>query len=206
MTQTFATPAYWNERYQCGDYVYGCAPNDFLRAHATLFVKGAKVLSLAEGEGRNAVFLATQGCKVQGVDFSAQGQEKAQQLAKNHGVKIGYDLADLTVYDMGDAAWDGIISVFCHLPERKRANLYESVIRALKPGGIFLLESYNKRQPDFCTGGPNDASYLLSCDELKAPFSGFEVLMLQDVERNVQEGHFHNGQSSVTQFIARKPA
>jgi SAM-dependent methyltransferase len=205
MTRIFTAPAFWDERYQDEAYAYGASPNDFLRAHAVLFKPGDRVLSLAEGEGRNAVFLARQGCRVRGVDFSAQGCRKALGLAQEHRLQIEYDVADLTRYDMEEAKWDGVVSVFCHLSEISRPALYQSVRRGLKPGGIVLLESYNRKQLDFGTGGPRESSHLVSLDELKGAFDDFEIMLAQDVMREVREGHYHSGTGSVTQFIARKP-
>lgn len=196
---------FWNERYRGEEYAYGAEPNDFLRAHAGLFGKGARILSLAEGEGRNAVFLAQQGCFVRGVDFSKEGQRKALRLAASRGVAIEYELADLTQYDPGEQIWDGVVSVFCHMAEHERPALYRRVAAALKPGGIFLLESYNKGQLELGTGGPKDASYLLAKEDLDLAFEGFEILLSHDLFRTVEEGEHHRGRSSVTQFLARKP-
>jgi SAM-dependent methyltransferase len=204
MTQTFTESEYWDERYRDEAYFYGFSPNDFLREHASLFKGGDSLLSLAEGEGRNAVFLARQGCAVRGVDFSARGYEKAMELGRRQGVSIEYEVADLTQYDMGEAKWDGIVSVFCHLGEADRPAVYRSIKRGLKPGGIFLLESYNKKQLDYGTGGPKDVSYLVSLADLKGAFEEFEVLLARDIVRDVHEGAHHNGAGSVTQFVASK--
>jgi SAM-dependent methyltransferase len=204
MTQPFAGTEFWDTRYREKEYVYGVSPNDFLREHAALFKAGDKVLSLAEGEGRNAVFLAQLGCQVCGVDFSAEGSKKALLLAQQHGVKIIYDVADLNQYDMGDAKWDGIVSIFCHLVNTARPALYKSIRRGLKPGGFYVHESYNKKQLEFDTGGPKDAAHLPSLDELKSAFKDFEIILARDLEREIQEGPYHHGLGSVTQFIARR--
>jgi cyclopropane fatty-acyl-phospholipid synthase-like methyltransferase len=204
MTKPFVLPEFWDTRYRDKGYVYGLSPNDFLREHATLFKAGDKVLSLAEGEGRNAVFLAQQGCKVCGVDFSAEGRKKTLQLAQKQGVEIDYDVADLTQYDMGEEQWDGIVSIFCHVVDSARLAVYRTIKRGLKSGGIFLLESYNKKQLEFDTGGPRDATHLPSLEELNSAFDDFELVLAQDIEREVREGQCHIGFSSVTQFIARR--
>jgi len=205
MTDALPGAGFWNDRYGEADYVYGIRPNDFLRENAALLDPGGAVLSLAEGEGRNAVFLARQGYKVQGVDFSQAGRNKALQLAGRFRVEIAYDVADLATYPMGEAKWDGIVSIFCHLSEEHRPGLFQSVKRALKPGGVLLLEAYNKKQLAYGTGGPKDAAQLLSLAELTLAFEGFEIVRAEDAEREIQEGPFHNGRGSVTQFIARKP-
>lgn len=204
MKQTFTNSAFWNDRYQDEKYIYGQHPNVFLRDNANLFQNGDTVLTLAEGEGRNAVFLAQKGCKVRGVDFSRAGRAKTLKLAQKQEVTVDYDVADLTQYYMGNAKWDGIVSIFCHLSESNRSALYQSIEQALKPGGILLLESYNKKQLEFNTGGPKELSHLLSLHELEKAFKNFEMIVAQDVEREIVEGHCHNGMSSVTQFIARK--
>jgi SAM-dependent methyltransferase len=204
MSRAFTESEYWDERYRDEGYFYGFSPNDFLREHVGLFRAGDRVLSLAEGEGRNAVFLAQQGCQARGVDFSERGYEKAMALAQRQGVTIEYDVADLTQYEMGDAKWDGVVSIFCHLSESDRPALYAAIKRGLKPGGIFLLESYNKRQLEFGTGGPKDVSHLVSLADLTGAFDDFEILLARDIVRDVQEGTHHNGAGSVTQFIARK--
>ena len=204
MKQNFTNSAFWDDRYQDEEYIYGQHPNDFLRDNANLFKNGDTVLTLAEGEGRNAVFLAQHGCQVRGVDFSVAGRAKTLQLAQKQKVSVEYDVADITQYDMGYAKWDGIVSIFCHLSESNRSALYQSIEQALKPGGIFLLESYNKKQLEFDTGGPRELSYLLSLYELKKAFQNFEMIVATDVERAIVEGNSHNGISSVTQFIASK--
>ena len=202
----FTGADFWDERYKPEAYLYGDEPNDFLREHAGLFRPGDQILSLAEGEGRNAVFLAQQNYQVQGVDFSTEGQAKALGLAKTRGVSIDYVLADLTQYDMGIDAWDGVVSIFCHLSSRDRPPLYAAISAALKPGGVFLLEGYNAAQLSYCTGGPKDVDYLTSLDMLVEAFRGFEIILAQDTVHDIREGLGHTGPGSVTQFIARKPA
>lgn len=196
--------AFWDERFKEEVYAYGLEPNDFLREQVDLFQKGDQVLCLAEGEGRNGVFLAQHHCRVRGVDFSAKGRKKALRLAQKQGVNMDYDLADLTTYEMGRSRWNGIVSLFCHLPENQRPALYQSIKDALKPGGLFLVEAYNKRQLAYSTGGPANASHLFSLEELVRTFSEFETIVARDLERDIQEGPSHNGLSAVTQFIVRK--
>ncbi len=206
MTHQFTGSEFWNERYQSADYMYGVQANDFLRAQAHCIKQGGRVLSLAEGEGRNAVYLAKQGCQVRGVDFSAEGHRKAMELAERQEVIIDYDLADLTSYNMGEAEWDAVVSIFCHLHLTERVAVYEAVKGALKPGGVFIFEAYNANQLEHGTGGPGDASFLASLGQLRKVFEGFEILLAQDVVREIHEGEHHFGTSAVTQFVARKPS
>ncbi len=204
MATSFSGAEFWDDRFGENEYGYGVQANDFLWERSDLFKAGDSVLCLAEGEGRNGVFLAKEGCKVRGVDFSEPGRKKALALAEKHGVTLDYELADLTAYEMPPYHWDGIVSIFCHLPEEQRPALYESIKGTLKPGGVFLLESYNKEQLTFKTGGPPVASHLFNLDELREAFPDFEIVWAQDMERDIREGQFHHGMSSVTQFIARK--
>lgn len=164
------------------------------------------MLCLAEGEGRNAVWLAQQGLNVTGVDGSAVGLGKAQELATQRGVKITTEVADLADYDLGTERWDAIVSIWCHLPPTLRADVHQRVVRALRPGGIFIVESYTPRQLEYKTGGPPVAEMMMSADILRRELSGVEFLHLVECDREVREGRGHHGPSAVVQCIARKIA
>ena len=192
----------WDQRYTTTDFVYGTEPNQFLKEHAELLC--GPVLSLAEGEGRNAVYLATLGLGVLGVDGSEVGLAKAQQLAKSKGVSIQTAVADLGLYEPAPNSYGSVISISAHLPSAVRDKLYPLVERSLKPGGVILLEAYSKAQITRDTGGPKDLDMLLSCAQLEAAFPNCEPIISQEIEREVLEGKFHTGLASVVQFIARK--
>ena len=194
----------WDARYASQDYFYGTAPNDFLAAHAGMI--DGPVLSLAEGEGRNAVFLARRGLQVRGVDSSAVGLAKAQRLAAEHGVAIDTTVADLAGYLPERGHYAAVVSVFAHLPSAVRAQLYPRVEQALRPGGLVLLEAYAEGQLARDTGGPKDLDMLMSVDKLRTAFPSLEPLLLREVERDVHEGCGHTGRAQVVQFIGRKPA
>ncbi|MCW8195132.1 class I SAM-dependent methyltransferase [Proteobacteria bacterium 005FR1] len=193
----------WDERYSTEEYVYGTAPNDFLAAHVGEIPKG-KVLCLGEGEGRNAVFLATQRYQVTAVDQSAVGLEKARRLAQSRGVSIDCIQADLADFDPGENQWDGIVAIFCHLPSPVRRRLHQRIPAALKPNGVFVLEAYTPRQLEFGTGGPPTADLLISANDLRSEICGLNFLHLEETERDVVEGHLHTGRASVVQVIASK--
>lgn len=197
----------WDERYDRPDYVYGTEPNDFLHQSLEAIPNrpGAKVLCLAEGEGRNAVFLAQNGCEVTAVDLSAVGLEKARALALQNGVSIETEVANLAEYDLGESKWDAVISIWCHVPAQLRVNLHQRVEKALKPGGVLVLESYHPDQLHFGTGGPPTADMMMSMDSLKAELANLEHHHLCETERHVSEGEFHFGQSAVVQLIGQKP-
>lgn len=135
----------WDERYSAEGYAYGTKPNKFLKGNVNCIPKG-KILSLAEGEGRNAVFLAKQGDSVTAVDASLVGLNKTRKLAEEKGVVVECIHADLAEYDLGENKWDGIVSIFCPLPSSLRKELYKKVMTGLKRNGVFLLEAYTPHQ------------------------------------------------------------
>lgn len=196
---------FWDERYAGATFKYGTDPNDFLRAHVADLPPGGEVLCLADGEGRNGVFLATQGFRVTGVDASAVGLAKSQQLAAQRGVQLTGHLVDLADWDLGEARWDTIVSIWAHLPAAIRAPLHPRIARALRPAGVLLFEHYHPNQLTYGTGGPPDATMMLTLAELHAAYPGWEPIHTFEGERDVQEGNGHSGPSYVTQAILRKP-
>jgi SAM-dependent methyltransferase len=194
----------WDERYSGTEFVYGTEPNDFLAQAAKQLPKGGRVLCLAEGEGRNAVWLAKQGFQVTGIDASAVGLAKAERLAQEQGVTIETVHANLADADLGDAFWDGIVSIFCHLPPDLRRQVHRHVVRALKPGGVFLLEAYTPKQLEYGTGGPPSAEMMMDLVNLSEELSGLRIEHGVEVVRAVHEGQFHSGPGSVVQLIATK--
>ena len=192
----------WDQRYSEPEYVYGTQPNDFLKANAHLLQ--GPVLSLAEGEGRNAVFLAKQGLSVTGVDSSKIGMAKAQQLAQQQGVQIQTIAADLAEFNLGIETYQAVVSISAHTPSKVRQQLHQKILRCLKPGGIFLLEAYTPLQAPRNTGGPSDPDLCVTLASLLADFADCQHILAQELEREVQEGKFHTGQASVVQFIAQK--
>ena len=194
----------WDSRYAGDAFMYGTAPNDFLREQVAVLPAGARVLCLAEGEGRNAVFLAERGFVVTGVDGSKVGLEKAQKLAAQRGVKLENIVADLREFELGTAKWDAIVSIWCHVPPDLRASLHPKIVAALKPGGVFLLEHYHPKQLGYGTGGPPDAKLLVTRADLEHDFAALKVLHAFEGERDIHEGSGHAGKSFVTQFIARR--
>ena len=193
----------WDKRYSGSDFAYGTDPNDFLKENAHYFA-GGDILSLAEGEGRNAVFLAKEATSVTAVDSSSVGLKKAEQLAKTRGVSITTTVADLADFTPDKESYDGIVSIFCHLPKKLQQELHQKCIAALKPGGIFLLEGYTEGQIELGTGGPKNALFMYSLAELRQEFSECEELYGVELTRNLYEGILHSGESAVVQFIVRK--
>ena len=191
---------YWDQRYQPDEYAYGREPNDFLRAEAARIPPG-RVLCLAEGEGRNAVYLAGLGYEVTMVDFSIEGLRKAGRLAQERGVKLNLIHSDLAVY-VPAGKFNGVVSIFAHVPRDTRRRMHAQLAQILVPEGVFLLEAYNPRQPSFGTGGPHDPERLMSLDELRLEVSPLRLLLGREVEREVREGKYHTGRGATVQIIA----
>jgi SAM-dependent methyltransferase len=196
----------WDKRYSDPDYLYGTAPNDFLREHAQRIPAKGRVLCLAEGEGRNAVYLASLGYDVTGVDSSAVGLEKAQRLAKARGQTITTIVTDLAQFSIKPESWDGIVSIFCHLPPAMRAQVYQRAVAGLRPGGVFLLEAYTPRQIALKTGGPDDPARMPDLPSLRTELEGLRIDHGIELERDVIEGAGHFGRGAVVQVLAVKPS
>lgn len=193
----------WDIRYGNAFYVYGTAPNDYLQQFAPRIPKG-RVLSLAEGEGRNAVYLASLGYEVTGVDSSAVGLDKAQRLASERSVRITTIMSDLAQFPIEPNSWDGVISIFCHLPSTLRAQVHQRVVKGLRPGGCFLLEAYTPRQLLFKTGGPQNPDNMPDLESLKRELAGLRFEHAVELERDVIEGEGHSGRGAVVQILAFK--
>ena len=193
---------FWNKRYAGDDYLYGTEPNSFLVAQYKVLRE--PVLSLSEGEGRNAVFLASRGLEVVCVDISAVALEKAKRLAKSRGVEITTIVCDLEDFEPEERRYGSVVSISAHLPSRVRHRLYPLIEQSLRPGGTIVLEAYSENQLSRDTGGPKDLDMLMTVDKLHREFPNCEPLLLRDIEREVSEGEGHTGMASVVQFIARR--
>ncbi len=190
----------WDERYSQPGFAFGTEPNEFLVAAAGRIPVGP-VLSLGEGEGRNAAYLASLGHRVVAVDQSEVGLAKARRLAADRGLTIETVCADLEGYPIEPGAWAGIVSIFCHLPRRVRVPLYAAAVRGLRPGGILVLEAYTPEQIGRGTGGPQDPDMLMSLAGLIEELAGLELIHARELDREVREGAYHTGAASVVQVV-----
>jgi SAM-dependent methyltransferase len=193
----------WDERYRTETYAYGTSPNEFLASVADRIPRGP-VLCLAEGEGRNAVFLAARGHAVTAVDWSSVGLAKAERLAAERKVHLSTVCADLAEMEIMPESWSGIVAIFAHLPRIVRAPLHQRVRAGLCPGGVFIAESYTPKQVEYGTGGPKDPGLLPTLNDLRQELAGLEWEIAREVEREIHEGELHDGWSAVVQVLARK--
>jgi SAM-dependent methyltransferase len=195
----------WDARYAEPGYAYGTEPNHFL-AEVAARIPAGPVLSLGEGEGRNAVHLAGLGHEVTAVDASAVGLAKAAALAAERGMRLSTVVADLGDFAIPGGAWSGIVSVFVHLPATLRARVYAGIAAGLRPGGVFVLEAYTPKQLGFGTGGPKSADLLVTLDALRRELVGLDFEIGRELEREVTEGKYHGGRAAVVQVLARRSA
>jgi len=196
----------WNTRFSAEDYVFGTAPNAFLAREAWRLQPGAKVLALADGEGRNGVFLAERGMDVLSLDFSPPAQEKARKLAVARGVAIRTETADLRHWAWPRCAFDAVVAIFIQFaPPDFRPRLFAAMMAALKPGGLLFLEGYRTEQLAYGTGGPSQIEHLYTEALLREAFAGAEIILLDAHDTLLAEGSGHRGHSAVIDLIARRP-
>lgn len=197
----------WDDRFAGDDFAYGTEPNEFL-VEAVPFLptcgdRPGRVVSLGEGEGRNAVFLASRGFAVTAIDGSAVGLAKAGRLAEQRGATV-----ELVHADLRDATFpegvDAFVSIFCHLPPDDRRAVHGRAWRALRPGGVFVIVAYRPEQIALGTGGPKDPKMLVSLGDVRDDLAGAEMLLGGEVERDVVEGRLHTGRAAITQVVFRK--
>jgi len=199
-----ADAARWDERYSGDDYHFGTEPNGFVVEAAALVAPG-RALCIADGEGRNSVYLAQHGHEVTSMDASAVGMRKAERLAAERGVRITTRVADLRAFDFGAEEWDLIVSIFVHLPPEFRRDVHRRAVAALRPGGAFLLEAYTPEQLNYRTGGPSTPERLMRLEDLKVDLEGTDLEIARERVRHVAEGRGHDGHAAVVQVLARKP-
>lgn len=198
----------WNARFAgAGErFVFGEAPSVFLTEQAALVRHGSKALSVADGEGRNSVWLAEQGCEVDAVEFAPVAVDKARGLAARRGVSVNFTVADLLDWDWPQEHYDMVVAIFIQFaaPAQRRL-LFAHIKRTLKPGGLLLLHGYTPKQLEYRTGGPSARENLYTEAMLAHDFADFDLLRLAAYERHLDEGPGHSGTSALIDLVARKP-
>jgi cyclopropane fatty-acyl-phospholipid synthase-like methyltransferase len=195
----------WEARFAGPEYHFGTEPNAFLKSKADLLKPGQKALSIADGEGRNGVFLAEQGLDVLAMDFSPTALAKSQALARQRGVTIRTEQADLDTWRWPVEAFDVVAAIFfqfCAPP--LRARVFSNIKRALKPGGLLLMEGYTPKQREYKTGGPSEVENLYTRRLLEASFSDFASVDIKEYDTEIHEGPGHGGMSALIDLVGRK--
>ncbi len=195
----------WEKRFAAGEYVFGEAPNAFLARQKDRLPKAGRALAVSDGEGRNGVWLAEQGLDVVSMDFSPKAQEKAQALAGRRGVKIQTELADIFTYAWPEAAYDVIAVIFIqYMNPNERTQVFAGIARALKPGGVLLLEGYTPKQVKYGTGGPKEPENMYTASLLEGAFGGFSRLEMAIYDAALNEGAGHGGTSALIDLVGIK--
>lgn len=196
----------WDERYTGEAFLFGTAPNAFLLAQKHRLPATGSALAVADGEGRNGVWLAEQGLDVLAVDASEVGLAKSRQLAAERGVSMQQELADLAQWDFGHERFDVIAAIFIQFADPVlRERLFAGMQAALKPGGLLLLEGYRPEQLGYATGGPSDIENLYTEALLRSGFPALEIEHLAVYDAEIHEGAGHHGMSALIDLVARKP-
>jgi SAM-dependent methyltransferase len=198
--------SFWNERYSTDAYIFGTAPNVFLASQAGLIHPGMHALAIADGEGRNGVWLAGQGVQVHAIDVSPVALEKARKLATERGVSLDFEQADVLNWTWPEAAYDLVAAIFIQFaPPPDRDRIIAGIRRTLKPGGVLILQGYTPKQIEFGTGGPPSAANMYTAELLRDWFCDWDILHMHEHESVISEGSHHHGMSALIDLVARKP-
>lgn len=198
----------WDERYSSKEYIYGKEPNEFFKSQIDKLPSG-KILFVAEGEGRNAVYAAKKGWEVSAFDTSKEGKKKAIALASEYDVALDYRVGNLPELDFKKECFDVAVFIYAHLSANIRSDYHEKIAQLLKPGGIIIFEGFSKNHIQYQKenpqiGGPKDVDLLFSKEELEKDFSNFKIIKLEETEVNLNEGRHHVGTGMAIRFIGQK--
>lgn len=194
---------FWDERYSSDDFVYGKEPNEFFKSEIDKLPPGNLLLP-SEGEGRNAVYAAKLKWTVDAFDQSEKGKEKCELLAKENNVQINYTVADALEINLNENYYDMLALIFAHYPSRIRKQVHQKCIKALKPGGLLVLEAFNPLQLNNQSGGPKDIDMLYTTEILKDDFADLTIKYLEELSVDLSEGKHHSGKGDVVRVLATK--
>lgn len=196
----------WDARYDRPDYLFGEEPNAFLKSQLERIRLHKNALTVADGEGRNGVWLAQQGLSVTSIDASAVALRKAEDLAARRGVTISTQLVDMKDFQWQPAAFDLVVAIFIQFADPQlRDDMFVGMIRTLAPGGTLLMQGYRREQLAYGTGGPPDMDHLYTEKMLREAFDSLEIVELNSYDAEIREGPAHDGMSALIDLVARKP-
>lgn len=199
--------AKWDERFSKPGRWFGDQPNAFLRREAARLPPAATVLSVADGEGRNAIHLAERGYRVSAFDLSPVAVEKARRWAAERGVRVDFQVSDIDSWTWAPAAFDAVAAIFVQFAgPASRARMFAGMWRTLKPGGLLLVQGYTPKQLEYGTGGPGRLDHLYTAQMLRELLPEAQWLVLREHEETLEEGSGHSGRSALIDAVALKPA
>lgn len=194
---------FWNNRYSSDEFVYGTEPNEFFRSEINKLPPG-RLLTLAAGEGRNGIYAASLGWKVDAVDFSSTARTKALRLASQKNADINYVTADLKDFEPECDSYDAVSMIFMHLNPEVSGKVHKRAVNALRSGGRIILEAYAKEQVGKSSGGPQNIDMLYSIEDINKNFAGLKTLNLNKEVIHLNESRHHSGEAVVIRFIGEK--
>jgi cyclopropane fatty-acyl-phospholipid synthase-like methyltransferase len=196
----------WNTRFSAPDYIFGTAPNAYLASKASLLQPGQRALCVADGEGRNSVWLAEQGLQVTAFDISPVGVAKAKRLAAERGVSVAHEISDIYGWRWPEAEFDVVAAIFVQFADpAMRTFMFEHSVASLKPRGLLIMQGYTPKQLEYKTGGPKQVENMYTPQLLRSAFQALEILEVREHEESMTEGTQHSGRSALVDLLARKP-
>jgi 2-polyprenyl-3-methyl-5-hydroxy-6-metoxy-1,4-benzoquinol methylase len=198
---------FWNKRFDTPDYIFGRAPNEYLQTQAKQYLKkGDAVLCVADGEGRNSVWLAKQGLQVDAFDLSEVALKKANALATEQAAHVQFTLASSDTWDWLPNQYDAVVGIFIQFADPvMRTRLFAQMESTLRPGGVLIVQGYTPKQLEYKTGGPSILEHLYTEDMIRALIGDLEPIDLCLYEKELSEGPKHTGMSALLGLVARKP-
>lgn len=205
-TQFSDAAVVWNSRYDRKDFLFGTAPNAWLASHQALFAPGRRALAVADGEGRNSIWLAQLGLSVDAFDISSIAVAKAKDWVRRSGVTVNFNVTDCDGWTWKPGAYDYVVAIFVQFADPEmRARLFANMVGSLAPGGLLMLQGYTPKQLEFKTGGPPEVSHLYTEEMLQASFLELEIIELHSYDAEIEEGTQHRGCSALIGMVARMP-
>lgn len=195
---------FWNTRYQEDGLAYGPLPNAFFKFQLDSFEKPGRLLLPCEGEGRNAIYAAQKGWRVDAFDYSYEAQQKAMKWASESQVDIHFEVSDIAEFNFKTNEYDVIAFIYAHFPEKTRIYAHHKAIESLRAGGKIILEAFNPRQLGRNSGGPKTAELLYTEEMLKSDFNSLEITYIEEKNIFLDEGIYHRGQAEIIRLMAQK--